>query len=406
MTFTIAAAEQRHDRSGHHADARPGRARPRPDVLGPGHGEVLGARPGSGRPGGQDRRRRRRGRPRGRRSAVSLNTGDTVTWNFAPRPRASRTTCGSIAPGGNPARAPDDRSSEIVSSRAARRSRRRSRRPARGRSLQIHSLLDAGRRLDAAWSAPPTVTPLRRASSLRRRLHRVPRQDGATQGDWVKATNTGGREPVRVAGHGLGRGPAHGRVPLDRQGRQRRGDQVGRVRHRHPRPGLPGDRGVRRSDHGRGAAAGPLLRLGLSTPTVATLSYKWEFADGIVLGRARHAHVHQAGHVHGEGDRDRRRGRQDLQGGHGHGDGAGRLPPTVEARPTAPAAPAPLSGAVHGDRRRPGRARRATSLYTWDFGDGGKLVRPEPDAHLQRAGHVHRQGDGHRRAAARRRPRR
>ena len=50
---------------------------------------------------------------------------------------------------------------------------------------------------------------------------------------------TPAREPVRVAGQGRGRGPAHGRVPLDRQGRQRRDGQVGRVHH----PGEDGHAG-------------------------------------------------------------------------------------------------------------------------------------------------------------------
>ena len=124
---------------------------------------------------------------------------------------------------------------------------------------KIHSVLTAGPA--RAWSARPTVTaaPAGDApSGVDYTEYRV--KTGATQGDWVKTANTGGGEPVRLAGHDLGRGPAHGRVPLGRQGRQRRGDQDGVLRHRHPGPGLPGHRGVRRPDLGHGAAAGPVLR--------------------------------------------------------------------------------------------------------------------------------------------------
>ena len=85
-------------------------------------------------------------------------------------------------------------------------------------------------------------------------------------------------------------------------------------------------------------------------PDGGELSYKWEFADGTVLGRGRHAHVHQAGHVHGEGDRDRRGGREVLQGGHGHGDGAGRPAPDRRARGRPHQRPRADGGQVHRPR--------------------------------------------------------
>ena len=188
-------------------------------------------------------------------------------------------------------------------------------------------------------------------AALRRRLHRVPRQRRAP-----------GRRPPTPAGAN----PFASEVTVEAEGQHtvefRSVDKAGNVETAKsvafgidiPEPGTPVIEAF--ADPATGAA--PLLtRFSASgyDPDGGELSYKWEFADGTVLGRAVTRTLHQAGHVHGEGDRDRRRGREVLQGGHGHRDGAGRPAADRRGRGRPHQRPRAAGGQVHRHGRRPGR---------------------------------------------------
>ena len=170
----------------------------------------------------------------------------------------------------------------------------------------------------------------------RRRRHRVPRRRRRLGPQRQHRR----REPVRDGVHGLGRGPAHGRVPLGRQGGQRRGDED-RSRSASTRP-TPASRSIEAFADPRSGSAPLLVRYSATgfDPDGGALSYEWEFEDGSVFGARAHAHLHAGRHVHGEADRDRRRGRQDDQGGRRHRHRAGRASRRRSRRPpTSPAAP-------------------------------------------------------------------
>ena len=94
---------------------------------------------------------------------------------------------------------------------------------------------------------------------LGRRHHRVPGEHGRRGRRVADVREHRRRRPVRDHVHGLRRGLARGRVPLDRRRRQRRGDRIGRVldrRHRAARRAGPHHQGPAASREGEAGQAG------------------------------------------------------------------------------------------------------------------------------------------------------
>ena len=173
------AAEHGQDRPGHHRDARSGGARSGPDVLGAGHGEVLGDRSEPGRSGGQDGRRQRvgrqvdsghRGAEQRRHGALELPVGD----GRVPARRVG------LAPGRQPEPDRWDADAGHLGHRVPGRSVRSassSRPTVRGRSC-ARSTRCGTARAGRAWSARSTSRPPRRATRRRAWTYtRVPRED-------------------------------------------------------------------------------------------------------------------------------------------------------------------------------------------------------------------------------------
>ena len=178
-----------------------------------------------------DRARRREQRRRRRqRHALDAVGGEperraTRSRGASARPRAARTTCGSsrrAATRARPART-SSRSPTIVFPGGAPVSRTLTQTGTWTFLCRLHAAFTGG-----AWNGMVGTAAVAAGSGSGVDFTEY-RVDG---GGWVRRREHGGRQPVRVAGDGLGRGPAHGRVPLGGQGRQRRGDEVGRVRHR------------------------------------------------------------------------------------------------------------------------------------------------------------------------------
>ena len=99
-------------RPGHDRDAGPGLARRGPHLPGAGHGQVLGQRPGSGRPGGQDVQRQRLRRSPGPGDAEHEQRRHASAGTSRRRRRFPHDAW-MIAPGGNPRPAAGRRSAGV-----------------------------------------------------------------------------------------------------------------------------------------------------------------------------------------------------------------------------------------------------------------------------------------------------
>ena len=204
------------------------------------------------------------------------------------------------------------------------------------------------------------------------------------------------REPVRDGVHGLGRGPAHRRVPLDRQRGQRRGDQVGGVRHRGARARLPGGRGASPT---RGPAARRCSCATRATgfdPDGGRLSYRWEFENGTMFGAAVTRTYTQPGTytatltaTDDEGDKATKEVVVTVTA-------PGVEPPTVAGERGRLGRSRAAAGALQRDRAttRTGRGRAAATA-----GSSATAVRrshAQPEPHLHAEGHLPGQGHRHR----------
>ena len=120
-------------------------------------------------------------------------------------------------------------------------------------------------------------------------------------------------------------------------------------------------------------------------PDGGELSYKWEFADGTVLGRGVTRTYTKPGTytakvtaTDDEGDKTSKEVTVTVTA-------PGVQPPTVESRPTAPRCRS-AGGQVHRHGHRPGRPVLSAPVQVGVRRRHGGLVRSERDARLQRAG--------------------
>ena len=233
--------------------------------------------------------------------------------------------------------------------------------PVRGRGMVGTTVVAAGQTTGTRRPASTSPSTASRPAT--------PRATGCARP--TPAARTRSRRTFTVSAEGS----AHGRVPLGRQGRQRRGGEVGRVRHRHAGSGLPGDPGVRRPVLGRGSAAGPLLGAPGSIRTAARCPTSGSSPTaGASAARSTRTFT-TARHVHGEGDRDRRRGQaRPRRTSRSSSRARTSVPPTVDATSDVTRGPAPLQRAVQrrratirtaGERPRCTRGTSVTAARRW-----------------------------------------
>ena len=319
-------------------------------------------------------------------TTVNATAGDTVTWRFGPDAGFPHDAW-VVPPGGNPDPSGSD-ITQVTNGLVFPGGPSASKTLNQTGTWTFLCKLHAGF-TNGAWSGmvgtavvtPSTVT--NPPSGVDYTEYRV---DG---GDWVRKANAGGANPfastLTVSAEG-----AH-------TVEYRSADEAGNVETAKslafgidlPDPGFPVIQAF--ADPSSGAA--PLLVRYSATgfdPDGGTLSYKWEFADGVMFGRTVTRTYTADRHVHGQGDGHRRRGQAVGQGRAGRRHRPGRR----------------AAGGV-GDLRRLARAG-AAARPVHRGGRRGPALRvglrrrrhvagPEPRPHLHVPGHLHGEGHGPRR---------
>ena len=218
---------------------------------------------------------------------------------------------------------------------------------------------------------------------------------GTVQGDWVRTANTGGASPFAS------------QVTISAEGQHtveyRSVDKAGNAEAAKtvsfgidiPDAGFPVIEAF--ADPTSGAA--PLLVRFSATgfdPDGGALNYKWEFDDGAVFGRAAERTYAKAGTytvtvtaTDDEGNTTSKTVTVTVTK-------PGGQAPTVTGTASVTSGPATLPVAFTAEGNDPDGPDERPVLRV---GLRGRrhLVRPEPDAHLHDAGHLHREGDGDRR---------
>ena len=307
----------------------------------------------------------------GRRAAISLNTGDTVRWNFAADTAVFPHDVWSVAPGGN--MAVPEKVSEIIIPGGPSQTKTLTQNGTWTFVCKIHSFYDSAA---GAWSGmvgTATVTPAPTAeqpSGVDFTEYKV--NDGA----WTKATNTAGSNPFASE------------VTVEAEGQHtvqfRSTDKAGNVETAKsvafgidiPEPGTPVIEAF--ADPATGAA--PLVtRLSASgyDPDGGELSYKWEFADGIVLGKAVTRTFTKPGSYTAKVTATDPAGEKSSKEVTVTVTAPGVQPPTVEIAADRTSGPAPMAVKFTGTGADPD-GDPALLQYAWDFGDGGKSFDPNP----------------------------
>ena len=303
--------------------------------------------------------------------SISLNTGDTVRWNFAADTAVFPHDVWSVAPGGN--MAVPEKVSEIIIPGGPSQTKTLTQNGTWTFVCKIHSFYDSAA---GAWSGmvgTATVTPAPTAeqpSGVDFTEYKV--NDGA----WTKATNTAGSNPFASE------------VTVEAEGQHtvqfRSTDKAGNVETAKsvafgidiPEPGTPVIEAF--ADPATGAA--PLVtRLSASgyDPEGGELSYKWEFADGIVIGKAVTRTFTKPGSYTAKVTATDPAGEKSSKEVTVTVTGPGVQPPTVEIAADRTSGPAPMAVKFTGTGADPD-GNPALLQYAWDFGDGGKSFDPNP----------------------------
>ena len=297
-------------------------------------------------------------------NTVQAATGDVVRWNFPEATAGAPHNVYLIQPDEAPDSAGHLVSDEVVLPGAPPVTATLDEAGTWTYVCKIHSHVENGHYVGMVGTAQ--VSSRRRDSRLGRRLHRVlagRRRPGPLR-------QHRGRRSVRELVHGVGAGRPHGRVPVDRQRRQHRDDEVGRVRDRH--------RGSGRAD-GPGAAdpstgEAPLLVQLSATgrdPQNRPLIYQWDFGDGGGTADQSPQHTYtRAGRYTATVTVTDEQGKTGTDTVEVVVTAAGNQPPLVRASADPGKGTAPLAVEFSADALDPdGDARDV--FYLWDFGDGG-----------------------------------
>jgi PKD repeat protein len=310
-------------------------------------------------------------------NAVNLSAGDRITWHFGELASFPHDVW-VIPPGGNPNPTGGDVTqvtSGIVFPGADPVSKTFTQTGTWTFLCKVHATYSGG-----AWSGmtgAATVVPASTPeppSGVDYTEYRV--KTGATQGDWVKQTNTGGASPFAST------------FTVSAEGQHtveyRSVDKGGNVEATKslafgidiPDPGFPVIQAF--ADPTSGAA--PLLVRFSATgfdPDGGELSYKWEFEDGTAFGRAVTRTFTTAGTYTGtvtaaddEGNKTSKDVRVTVTA-------EGVVPPTVDATADVTSGPAPLRVQFDAVGNDPDGSE-SNLLYTWDFGDGGTSLAQNP----------------------------
>jgi len=309
-------------------------------------------------------------------SSVALYTGDKVQWNFPTETATFPHDVWVVAPGGSQAN-PTQVTSGIVFPGGASASKTFDANGAWTFICKVHAIYDS---TSNAWSGMTGTATVSAApsgdapSGVDYTEYRV--KTGATQGDWVKANNTAAANPFASE------------VTVSAEGQHtvefRSVDKAGNIEATKsvafgvdiPDPGFPVIEAF--ADPAQGEA--PLLTRFTASgfdPDGGTLTYKWEFIDGTVLGRAATRTYTKPGTytakvtaTDDEGDKTSKEVTVTVTA-------PGVLPPTVELGTDVTSGAAALSVKFTATGNDPD-GEEDDLLYAWDFGDGGGSFERSP----------------------------
>ena len=163
---------------------------------------------------------------------VDAATGDEVTWHFDEPAASFPHDVWLVPPGGNPDPSGGDMvqvTNGIVLPGGPPVSQTFAQAGSWSFLCRVHASFSGGQWSGMTGTVDVAEPRRRRGNALWRRLHRVPGEHRRRDRRVGPERQQRGRRSVRDLVHGLRARVAHGRVPLDRRGRQRRGHEVGGV---------------------------------------------------------------------------------------------------------------------------------------------------------------------------------